>query len=372
MKFAIITHVPHGLTNHSYYAYAPYVREMNIWTQFTDAVEIVAPLELVQKTAIDIAYDQKNIEFSNIKSMNLIGFKSILFSLLHTPKTAFRIFSAMRRADHIHLRCPGNIGLLGCFIQILFPGKTKTAKYAGNWDPNAAQPLTYRIQKWILNNTFLTKNIQVLIYGEWPGSSKNIKPFFTATYRDSDKIPVEPRMLRGKIKFLFVGALAIGKRPLYAIQLVQKLSQLGYNVSLDLFGEGREMQVLKEYCLLNELQDVVHFQGNHAEAVVRKAYQESHFVLLPSQSEGWPKVLAEAMFWGCLPVASEVSCVPSMLDHGKRGVLLTMDLNRDVSEIKNILESQQQYDDKVLKSVAWSRDYTLDLFQNQIKALLSP
>ncbi|GEP50415.1 glycosyl transferase [Flavobacterium noncentrifugens] len=372
MRFAIITHVPHGLANDSYFAYAPYVREMNIWTQFTDAVEIVAPLELVQKTAIAIDYNQKDIIFSDIKSMNLIGFKSILSSLLHTPKTAYKIFRAMRRADHIHLRCPGNIGLLGCFIQIFFPGKTKTAKYAGNWDPDAAQPLTYRIQKWILNNTFLTKNMQVLVYGEWLGSSKNIKPFFTATYRDSDKIPVEPRMLHNNIRFLFVGSLAIGKRPLYAIQLVQQLSQSGFKVSLDLFGEGREMQVLKDYCLSHELQDIVRFQGNQAEAVVRKAYQESHFVLLPSQSEGWPKVLAEAMFWGCLPVASKVSCVPSMLDHGKRGILLAMDLNQDVSEIKNILENQQQYDDKVLKSVAWSRDYTLDLFQNQIKALLRP
>jgi len=372
MRFAIITHVPHGLENHSYFAYAPYVREMNIWTQFTDTVEIVAPLELQRRTAIEIDYDQGNIVFSAIKSMNLIGFQSILRSLLHTPKTAFSIFRAMHRADHIHLRCPGNIGLLGCFLQIFFPNKTKTAKYAGNWDPNAAQPLTYRIQKWILNNAFLTKNMQVLVYGEWPGSSKNIKPFFTATYQESDKMPVQPRLLQDTIRFLFVGSLAAGKRPLYAIQLVQKLSQSGNAVVLDFYGEGREMQALKEYCALNKLEKIIHFHGNRVEAVVRKAYQQSHFMLLPSQSEGWPKVVAEAMFWGCLPIASRVSCVPSMLDNGNRGILLNVNLDQDVAAIEKILKNQQQYDDKVLKSVAWSREYTLDLFKNQIKALLRP
>ena len=36
----------------------------------------------------------------------------------------------------------------------------------------------------ILSNTFLTKNMQVLVYGEWEGSSKNVKSFFTATYSE--------------------------------------------------------------------------------------------------------------------------------------------------------------------------------------------
>ena len=31
MKFAIITHVPHIQSQNQYFAYAPYVREMNIW-----------------------------------------------------------------------------------------------------------------------------------------------------------------------------------------------------------------------------------------------------------------------------------------------------------------------------------------------------
>ena len=29
--------------------------------------------------------------------------------------------------------------------------------------------------------------MQVLVYGEWEGSSKNIKPFFTATYSEMKK-----------------------------------------------------------------------------------------------------------------------------------------------------------------------------------------
>ena len=72
-------------------------------------------------------------------------------------------------------------------VQIFFPKKNKTAKYAGNWDPHSKQPWSYKLQRWILQNTFLTRNMTVLVYGEWPTMSSNCRSFFTATYRDSDK-----------------------------------------------------------------------------------------------------------------------------------------------------------------------------------------
>jgi hypothetical protein len=48
------------------------------------------------------------------------------------------IFVAKKNADHIHLRCPGNIGLLG-FINI-FSFKKAKPQICWNWDPKAKQP----------------------------------------------------------------------------------------------------------------------------------------------------------------------------------------------------------------------------------------
>lgn len=370
MRFVIITHVEHSIEDNSYFAYAPYIREMNVWLKYVDEVIIIAPLEHKKRTSIHTSYEHKNIKFIPIPKMNLLSFKSVFMSILHTPKVSWYIFKAMGDADHIHLRCPGNIGLLGCLIQVLFPNKVKTAKYAGNWDPKSKQPLSYKIQKWILNNTILTKNCNTLVYGEWNGFSKNIRPFFTATYREEDKDIVAPRELTSTIRFLFVGTLSSGKRPLYVVQIVEKLSQLGYPVLLQFFGEGAERTSLQEYCEAHQLNTIVEFKGNQLERVVREAYKKSHFLLLPSESEGWPKVVAEAMFWGCLPIATKVSCVGEMLDYGKRGLLLKMDLDYDIEQIRAILKNLTEYNSKVQESILWSRKYTLDLFENEIKELL--
>jgi glycosyltransferase involved in cell wall biosynthesis len=40
----------------------------------------------------------------------------------------------------------------------------------------------------------------------------------------------------------------------------------------------------------------------------------SHFLLLPSDSEGFPKVLAEAACYGVIPVVSSVSSIPHYIN----------------------------------------------------------
>src|SRR5690554_1632308 len=255
MTFCIITHVNHHKEQNNYFAYAPYVREMNIWLSYVDKVIIVAPLEKQHKTPIDIAYTHDNIDFRTVASFNVTGFKQLVKTIVSIPKIGYTVYKAMQKADHIHLRCPGNMGLIGCIVQIFFPKKKKTAKYAGNWDLKAKQPFSYKLQKWILNNTLLTKNMQVLVYGEWEGSSRNIKPFFTATYSESEKLPVTTRNFDNNITFMYVGTLSEGKRPLYAVKLVEKLLQSGKNVSLQFFGEGSQRSELEAYISTNKLEN---------------------------------------------------------------------------------------------------------------------
>ncbi|TRX20806.1 glycosyltransferase family 4 protein [Flavobacterium franklandianum] len=371
MTFAIITHVPHILEQNQCFAYAPYVREMNVWAKYANKLLIVAPKSNSLKTSIDISYEKLNIEFIAIKSFDVLSVKAIVKAIISIPKISWQIYSVMQKADHIHLRCPGNIGLIGSLVQVLFPNKPKTAKYAGNWDPKSKQPLTYRLQKWILSSTFLTRNMQVLVYGEWEGSSKNIKPFFTATYQEADKLPIMQRDFKSQIGFVFVGALVSGKQPLYAIRLVEMLYKKGYNVALELYGEGIERKSLEDYISKNNLDNIVWLKGNQTQETVKKAYESCHYAILPSESEGWPKAIAEGMFWGCVPVATKVSCVPFMLDYGDRGVLIAMDLEKDVRQLETLLKDEILFKNMSQKASDWSRYYTLDVFEKEIKKLLA-
>lgn len=365
--------------------------------------------------------ETKTIQLIKIPSIDITSLKNGVRAVFKIPNICYQIFKAMQWADHIHLRCPGNIGLLGCFVQLLFPYKPKTVKYAGNWDPKSKQPLSYRLQKWLLSNTFLTRNVKVLVYGEWPHQSKNIVPFFTASYSEDEMEEVEidekgkslrqaqtdkierhrerseaifskeqiatsitprndenechPEPVEGgqssKLKFIFVGGLTSGKQPLLTVQVIHKLKQNGYNIQLDMFGDGVERTSIENYILDNALENVVFLHGNSSKEIVKQAYQKAHFLLFISKSEGWPKVVAEAMFWGCLPITSKVSCIPYMLDNGNRGSIVNTDANEIISVIETYLQNSSTYKEQAQKAKNWSRQYTLEKFEEEIGKLLN-
>ena len=370
MKFGIITHAVHKIKNEQIYAYEPYVREMNLWGKHVDEIIILAPVNNSNIDSIESAYLHKNIKLVEAPSFNITSLKNLVISLFLIPKICFQIYKVMKSVDHIHLRCPGNIGLLGCFIQIFFPYKPKTVKYAGNWDPRSKQPLSYRFQKWLLSNTFFTKNCKVLVYGEWDNQTKNILPFFTASYSENEIVEIKSKNLKTKVRLLFVGNFSKGKQPLLSVKIAEKLLNKNFDIQLDMFGNGEEFITIKNYISCNQLSSNIILHGNQPKEVVKKAFQESHFLVFISKSEGWPKVVAEAMFWSCLPISTKVSCVPFMLDFGKRGSIVNETESEIVSVIESFIKNESLYLDKVSSAKKWSQKFTLELFEAEIKKLL--
>ena len=375
MKFAVFTHVDHFSHNGKYYAYAPYVREMNLWFKYVEEIEIVAPLTFKEITQ-EIPYAHDRIKFRTIPSINFKSLRSTIVSIGNIPGIFLAIAKAMKRADHLHLRCPGNIGLLACFLQVFFPKKSKTAKYAGNWDPKASQPVSYKLQRWLLSNRLLTKNMTVLVYGQWGESSKNIRSFFTSTFFKREIAEVKEKEFVSPYLFLFVGNLVSGKQPELVIKLIKELIEAGVHCNLEIYGEGKERQALEKSVKFNNLQSTVKFKGNSPIDVVKEAYQRSHFLILPSLSEGWPKVVAEAMFFGVIPIVTEVSCIPMMLNNGKRGILLPStiqgnNLEKPVSEILTLLKDKGKMEEMSTAAKAWSQKFTVEDFDTAIKELFT-
>jgi glycosyltransferase involved in cell wall biosynthesis len=370
MKFLIISHALHKTNKATIFSYAPYVREMNLWLKYVDEVIIVAPKSEDKPMAIEMPYEHKNIYLNAIPEIQFTSLQTVFQSVFRLPLILLAVFKACKKADHIHLRCPGNMGLLGCLVQIFFPNKTKTAKYAGNWDPNAKQPLSYKLQKWILSNIFLTKKITVLVYGDWKNQTKNITPFFTASYSQSEIEKSIKRDYSNGLKFVFIGSLVGGKRPLLTIQIVEMLHKQGRIVSLDIYGDGVLKEELQYYIETNKLETIVKLHGNQSKEVIKETLKVAHFSILPSKSEGWPKAIAESMFFGVIPIATKVSCVPFMLDYGARGILMEVDLNQDVVQINNALKDVNTLELMSVKASNWSQNYTLEVFETEISKLL--
>lgn len=369
--FLIITCVHHSNQNGEYFAYGPYVREMNLWIEKERSVAVVAPLINGQKPGkIDLAYKHDHFNFINVPAYHVQSFSAILKTVKDLPIIIYRIAKGMKNSKHIHIRIPGNMGLLAMFIQIFFPGKPKTIKYAGNWDGKSIQPKTYKIQRYIANSTWLTKNAKVLVYGEWPDSSENVLPFFTASYLENEKEPVIKTPIAEKLKLVFVGALYDGKNPEIGIQLSKYLSDAGINFEFIYCGDGVMREELEVETKKLGLESQVKFLGNVNSETVKQALKDSHCLIFASRSEGWPKAVAESMFWGCVPFTSRVSCVPQMVgENGERGILVSKDPKEIFDKIHKLVNDQKEFDRMSKDAMNWSRTYTLEKFQSEIEKL---
>lgn len=374
MKLVVISSAPIVQKEGENYLYAPYEKEMQLWAKHANSIQFCCPIWKEDKKLLIAPISFETTPTIELKEFDITSFSNMLRAIPNAFVDLIRILEAMKKADHIHLRCPGNMALLAAVVQIFFPKKVKTAKYAGNWDPKARQPFTYKLQRWILSNTILTKNIQVLVYGDWENQTKNIKPFFTATYSESEILNSNFRIQnkdQESIKFLFVGTLSKGKQPLYAIQIVEELFKKGKNVTLDLFGDGAMKSEIETYIRNNDLESIIQLKGNQSKDAILTAYQNSHFLILPSKSEGWPKVVAEAMFWGCVPIASPVSCISYMMGNGSRGILLHEKIQEDINQIDMVINNQDFYHKIASEGQSWSQQFTTDRFEAEISKLLN-
>jgi len=366
MRFLIVGDLLHKLGDGKIYTYGPYVKEINLWLSYVDEVEVITPVQVNAPDKIDLAYSHENVVLTKVPSLNLTSIWNIIKTSFLLPYVIVKLFFAMNRADHIHLRCPNNMGLLGAIVQVLFPKKNKTVKYAGNWDPNSAQPKSYKLQQAILSNTFLSKNISVLVYGEWPNQSENICSFFTASYKEEEIMDISVRSLDDEVRLLFVGSLTSWKRAHLVLEALKNLRERGINARVDLLGEGKERESLEHYIEENSLKDYVTLHGNVNADTVKDFYKRSNFLVLMSKSEGWPKVVAEAMFWGSVPISINVSCVNYMIGYGKRGSLAEPNATSIANEIEVYIKSSEVYEKTSNDAQVWSRQFTLESMQESV------
>lgn len=367
----IISCVHHFEKDGKYYAYGPFVREMNLWIEHKKKVTVLAPLIQSQSPgAIDIAYLHPNLKFSSVPAYHVQSWSARFRALWQIPLILIRMIFEMAKASQIHIRIPGNMGLLGMFVQVLFPRKPKVIKYAGNWDPASVQPLTFKIQRKIANSTFLTKNSKVLVYGNWDDSSSNVVPLFTASYRENEAEPVLKSSLKEKVKLVFVGAIYDGKNPETGIFLSKLLKDKGVEFEFTYCGDGVMREEMQKLAHDLGVSDEVVFLGNVPAEEIKRILKEAHFLIFISRTEGWPKAVAEAMFWGCVPFTSAVSCVPEMVGRNReRGVLLENDPAKILDELLPFIENEGLFLETSQRAMDWSRKFTLEKFQKEIEKL---
>jgi glycosyltransferase involved in cell wall biosynthesis len=243
------------------------------------------------------------------------------------PSYARALMHELRRADAVHVRCPANISLLAVVLLALLrrPGY-RWIKYAGNWQAYEGESWSYAFQRWWLKKGFA--RAEVTINGHWPEQPAHVHTFLNPCLTEEELMigqqAAEKKLLTVPVRLLFVGQLVKEKGVYRVLDVMAALQAQNIPARLDLVGDGPERQALEQQATALGVRDTMQFHGWLPRGDLGSYYSTAHLMLLPSRSEGWPKVLSEAMAYGVVPLASRVSSIPQYLETFETGRAIEM------------------------------------------------
>lgn len=243
--------------------------------------------------------------------------------LMSIPSQVLIFLREIKHADVVHTRAPSVPALIVILYSFFDNRRIYWHKYAGNWSETNS-PVAFRLQKWLM--TKLNKpNVRITINGDWPGLHKGFvsmeNPCLNEEYLRQLKHRKFNREFTGKLKVCFVGSLDPFKG---AVRLLHALLSSDVAPSLNgvwIVGDGQEKEQLKQ--LASQSPVPVHLCGYLSrQEIFDTIYSHCHIIVLPSETEGFPKVIAEAASHGCIPVVTAVSALDQYIKNGVNGFLL--------------------------------------------------
>jgi glycosyltransferase involved in cell wall biosynthesis len=317
-KMVIITDTPMYVSQGKAMAFGPVVRELEFiskgfdgitWLGFDRSTDAGNPI-------FDEIKDPK-IQIVPVKPIGGQGIWNKIGVVVAAPSLFIMIWRLLRGADIIHTRGPSTPAYLATLLAGIYGRKIWWNKYAGNWmQPNA--PLLYRIQKKRLSGL---GNTHVTINGFWPDQPSHCVSFENPCLYDKDLNEglsiASSKEFEGEITCLFIGRLEKEKGVQRILDTLKSLNQSRIK-TMHFVGDGLDR--MKFEAQARELNLETHFHGFLAHADVHALLKKSHFLLLPSTaSEGFPKVIAEAACYGCIPIVSDISSITHYVKHGQNG-----------------------------------------------------
>ena len=327
MKLAVISHKVCWLSADSpsgYITDGGFPQQMGAISELFDETRIVVPCKSEGDTtglSPLIGRQIKVVPLSEPKVSGIARKLNIPFWLL---KNCLTIFREIRTADAIHSPIPGDVGTIGMAIAIMLR-KPLFVRHCGNW--MIQRTIAEKIWRWSMEYFAGGRNAMLATGGSnGPPSKRNphVEWIFATSLRKAEIEPNFPRELptKGPVKLIIVCRQEARKGTDVVIDSLPIVLKILPNVTLDVVGGGSKLEAFRKQAVRLRVDDRITFHGKVIHDKVIKLLKNAHIFCYPtSASEGFPKVVLEAMATG-LPVITTPVSVLSQLIGESNGVLL--------------------------------------------------
>ena len=343
-KLLIISHTKHYFfPKGEIMGWEPTIREINHFATIFDMIYHVAPLHTEIPHNATASYSKDNIKYVPIRPTGGRGIIKKILILLNIPFVLLKIIQITNKVDWIFFRSPTNLGVFVLPWLSICWNKKKWVKYAGNWEEENP-PISYWFQRWWLNNN-LQKSL-VTINGKWNDQGQHLLSFENPCITDDElksaQLIAQQKDYSNKLNICFVGRLEPAKGALIVLELLKNLKDITMIDTFYVVGDGPSKKIFENQ--KSDMDIKVCLTGWLSRKQLIEIYTKCHLIILPSYaSEGFPKVIAEASSYGCLPIVSNQSSIEQYIENNISGFLLKdLSVRNIESIIKKIIKDRNK------------------------------
>ncbi|OIQ36297.1 MAG: hypothetical protein BM563_11100 [Bacteroidetes bacterium MedPE-SWsnd-G1] len=368
MKLAIISHTQHyKKTDGTIVGWGPTVTEINHLTGIFDEIFHIGVLvENEEVPSSAIPYANEKIHLIPLKKVGGKKVSDKVEICKQIPSVISVVKKTLKKVDVFQLRAPTGMGVYLIPYLTFCSSKKGWFKYAGNWiEKNPA--IGFAIQRWMLKH----QNRKVTMNGSWTNQQKQCisfeNPCLTEQNRvDGNDVVAIKSWDSKRINFCFVGTF-------YKRKGIDKIIEALSNTSteqIDTFyfvGGGDNIEKYKDDS--KRINCNIKFTGFLDKNEIVKIYEKSHFIVLPSDNEGFPKVIGEAMNYGCVPIVSKVSCIDQYIENSVNGFLIAPNTSeRLITIFENCVKlKNEKFHDIIYRNYKLAEKFTYTYYNQQLK-----
>jgi hypothetical protein len=280
----------------------------------------------------------------------------------------------IRRADAVHAPIPGDIGTIGMVLALLLR-KPLFVRHCGNWFlPKTAAE---HFWKWFMERFAGGRQVMLATGGAaQPPSGRNaaIRWIFSTTLSEGElrsclvqrELPAEDelRLMIACRQDREKGAgVVIDSLPLILKQFPQ--------AHLDIVGDGLALSEFKARVQALKLNHAVTFHGKVNHPTVLRLLQKADLFCYPTAaSEGFPKIVLEALACGLPVITTPVSVLPQLMNQGCGVLLEERSPEALAAAVEKIISDKETYRLMSAQARETAAEYSLERWRDTIGEML--
>lgn len=347
---------------------------MKALSQLFDSTTLLVPSAALERQAGEVPLEGHNLSVAPLsmpRGRGLIRKLGLIFWLAENSPVIVR---ELLKADAVHAPIPGDIGTIGMLLAFVLR-KPLFVRHCGNW----LRPVTRAeiFWKWFMEMFAGGKQVMLATGGsQQPPSRKNaaIRWIFSTTLTEDElRSCARARELpsSNSAKLIIVCRQEREKGTGVVIETLPLILKSLPEVSLDVVGDGAALVEFQNLAESLGVSDRVVFHGklDHL-AVVNLLKQADLFCYPTSASEGFPKVVLEALACGLPVITTRVSVLPELIGAGG-GELLDKATPEAVAEsVIRILSDSNRYSSMSALAIETAGRFSLESWRDTIGARL--